>query len=342
MDMSRREFIRKMTALGFTVTTASALFTWLSCNPVGTSMPAGTATTTTPSTTSPPTSSPVISPTTEAPPTIIKPSGIYLSVAHGPSPKAITETAIRALGGMEQFVKAGDEVIIKPNICVGYHTYEYAATTNPEVVGTLVSLCRVAGAKRVRVMDSPFGSSAEQSYTNSGIGEAVHNASGQMEIMSDIKFRDTAIPNGIDLKNWVVYSDVLEADVVINVPIAKHHGLARLTLGMKNLMGVIQNRNDIHFNIGQRLADLTSLIRPTLTVVDCVRILMNNGPSGGDLADVKLTNTVIASPDIIAADAYATTLFGLTGADIPYIRAGAQMGLGTMDLQSVKVEEINV
>jgi uncharacterized protein (DUF362 family) len=359
MNMSRREFIRKMTALGFTVATASAIFTWLSCRPADTDMPIVTATTT-PSATSPPTSSPVLSPTdtptpttpmaptlnpappSEAPPTVIKSSGTYLSVARGQSPKAITEAAIRALGGIEQFVKAGDDVIIKPNICVAYHTFEYAATTNPEVVGTLVSLCKNAGAKRVRVMDQPFGGGAEQAYTRSGIGEAVRNAGGQMEIMSDIKFKDTAIPNGIDLKNWGVYSDVLEADVVINVPIAKHHNLARLTLGMKNLMGVIQNRNQIHFNIGQRLADLTSLIRPTLTVVDCVRILMNNGPTGGDLADVKLTNTVIASPDIVAADAYATTLFGLTGADIPYIRTGAQMGLGIMDLRSVKVEEINV
>jgi len=233
-------------------------------------------------------------------------------------------------------------VIIKPNICVAYHTYEYAATTNPEVVGTLVSLCKGAGARRVRVIDQPFGGSAEQAYARSGIADAVRNAGGLMEIMSSLKFKDATIPNGVDLKKWKVYSDVLGADVVINVPIAKHHSLARLTLGMKNLMGVIQNRSEIHFNIGQRLADLTSLIKPDLTVVDCVRILMNNGPTGGDLGDVKLTNTVIASHDIVAADACATRFFGLTGADIPYIRTAAQMGLGTMDLGRVKVEEINV
>jgi uncharacterized protein (DUF362 family) len=179
-------------------------------------------------------------------------------VVHGTTPKVITETAIKALGGIEKFVKAGDDVIIKPNICVAYHTYEYAATTNPEVVGTLVSLCKAAGARRVRVIDQPFGGSAEQAYARSGIGEAVRNAGGLMEIMSSLKFKDATIPNGVDLKKWKVYSDVLGADVVINVPIAKHHSLARLTLGMKNLMGVIQNRSEIHFNIGQRLADLTS------------------------------------------------------------------------------------
>jgi uncharacterized protein (DUF362 family) len=126
------------------------------------------------------------------------------------------------------------------------------------------------------------------------------------------------------------------------VPIAKHHSLARLTLGSKNLLGVVAKPNDIHRNLGQRVADLASLIRPTLTVVDAVRILTAHGPTGGSLNDVKQTNTVIASHDLVAADAYGATLFGMTGSDIAYIKAGAEMGLGTMDLKSIKVEEVNV
>ena len=146
----------------------------------------------------------------------------------------------------------------------------------------------------------------------------------------------------MDLKQWEVYQDVLKADVLIDVPIAKNHGLAMLTLGMKNLMGVIKNRSGMHINLGQRIADITSLVRPTLTVVDAVRILMDHGPTGGNLDDVKVTNTVIASHDIVATDAYAATLFGMTGADVPAILAGAKMGLGTMDLGAVKVEEISL
>jgi uncharacterized protein (DUF362 family) len=254
----------------------------------------------------------------------------------------MVEAAIRALGGIERFVKPGNDVIVKPNICVAYHTYEYAATTNPEVVGTLVALCVGASARRVRVMDQPFGGTGEQAYTRSGIAEAVKSAGGEMELMSRMKFRKTPIPDGRDIKEWSVYGDVLDADVIINVPIAKNHGLARLTLGMKNLMGLILDRGGFHSNIGQRLADLTSLVRPELTVVDAVRTLMRNGPTGGNLNDVKLTNTVIASHDIVAADAYATGLFDLTPADVSYILAGAQTGLGTMDLKSLKIEEIKV
>jgi uncharacterized protein (DUF362 family) len=266
----------------------------------------------------------------------------YLAAAHGASPAAITEAALKALGGMERFVKPGQQVIIKPNICVDYHTAEYAATTNPAVVATLVKLCLGAGAKRVRVMDMPFGGTPESAYAISGIGEAVKGAGGEMEIMSQVKFTRAAIAGGKDIQAWDIYRDALETDVLIDVPIAKHHSLARLTLGGKNLLGLVSNANQIHQNLGQRIADLISVIRPTLTVVDGYRILVAHGPTGGSLNDVQAANTVIASHDIVAADAYGATLFNLKGADIAFVKAAADMGLGTLDLASVKVAEISV
>ena len=266
----------------------------------------------------------------------------YLAVARGADPAAIVKAALDPLGGIERFVKKGQDVIIKPNICVDYHPAEYAATTNPVVVATLVALCLAAGAKRVRVMDSPFaGISPNSAYSASGIDAAVRIAGGEMEVMSPIKFAKFVIPQGKSITSWDIYRDVLETDVLIDVPIAKTHSLARLTLGGKNLLGVVLNPNQIHSDLGQRVADLMSLIRPTLTVVDAFRILVAHGPTGGSLNDVKPAHTIIASHDIIAADAYAATLFGLTGADIPYIQKGADMGLGKLDLSSVKVEEVN-
>jgi len=267
----------------------------------------------------------------------------YLAVARGADPAGITQAALAALGGIERFVKSGSDVVIKPNICVDYHGPEYAATTNPTVVATLVTLCLGAGAKRVRVMDTPLGgSTAETAYAASGIGDAVRAAGGQMEVMSPIKFAKFAIPGGKDITEWEIYRDALETDVLINVPIAKHHSLARLSLGNKNMMGLTIKANQFHRNLGQRIADLNSLVRPTLTVMDAVRILTAHGPTGGSLNDVKETNTVIASHDTVAADAYAATLFGLTGADVAYVKAAADMGLGTLDLKSIKVEETNV
>jgi uncharacterized protein (DUF362 family) len=289
------------------------------------------------------TGAPVVTPTETIVPTATPSAACPdLVVARGGEPEELVQRALAALGGMEQFVRPGDDVIIKPNICVAYHTYEYAATTNPWVVAALVRLCLEAGARRVRVMDYPFGGTPEQAYVRSGIQEQVGAAGGQMEIMPQFKFVSTEIPQGVDLRQCNIYDDVLNADVVINVPIAKTHGLARLTLGMKNLMGVIRDRPAMHRNLGQRLPDLASRIQPALTVVDAVRILVDNGPTGGSLDDVKKMDTVIASPDIVAADSFAATLFGLQPDDLSYVRAATAMGLGRSDLDSLKIEEISI
>ena len=147
----------------------------------------------------------------------------YLTVARGAGadPAELTRRAIAAVGGIERFVKPGANVIVKPNICNAYHGPEYASTTNPEVVATIVALCLGAGAKRVRVMDFPFGGSPQASYETSGIAEAVKAAGGEMEMMNRLKFGKTAIPQGKILKSSNVYGDILDADPVINVPIAK-------------------------------------------------------------------------------------------------------------------------
>jgi len=170
----------------------------------------------------------------------------------------------------------------------------------------------------------------------------VKAAGGEMMPMPDFKFVSTDIPEGVDLKRTKAFKDALEADVLIDVPIAKHHGSARLTLGMKNLMGLILDRGAIHNNLGQRIADLAVLFRPKLTVVDAILMLMRHGPSGGNLDDVKKMDTIIVSPDIVAADSYATTLFDLQPFDIEYIKAASRMGLGNSDLKSLKIEEIAV
>lgn len=264
-----------------------------------------------------------------------------LVAARGGEPEALVKQAVAALGGMERFVKPGAYVIIKPNICT-VRTYEYGATTNPWVVGALVRLCLEAGAGKVQVMDFPFGGPPDQTYVTSGIAEQVKLAGGEMVIMSGFKFKPTDIPDGKVLKSYKIYDDVLKADTLINVPILKHHSLAGLTIGLKNLMGMVLDRPNLHGNLGQLLPDLATRIRPTLTIVDAVRVLMANGPTGGNLDDVKKMDTIIASTDIVAADTYAANLFGYNPDKLPYIQTGAKNGLGRKDLENLKIGEINV
>jgi uncharacterized protein (DUF362 family) len=265
-----------------------------------------------------------------------------LVVAHGKQPEEMVRQALAALGGMERFVSPGNHVIVKPNICHGYYSYEYGATTNPWVVGALVKLAFEAGAKNVQVMDFPFGGPADKAYVMSGIEEQVIAAGGEMVVMPGIQFAKREVINGLDLQNIAIYDGLFDADAIINVPIAKTHSLAKLTLGMKNLMGVVQNRNIFHAKMGMRLVDLANMVKPALTLVDATRMLMANGPTGGNLDDVKLADTLIASTDIVAADSYAATLFNMQPDDLDYIVQGTKSGLGRSDLANLKIEEITV
>jgi uncharacterized protein (DUF362 family) len=266
-----------------------------------------------------------------------------LVVARNGEPEEMIQAALSALGGMKRFVNQGDVVVVKPNICISYYGYEYAATTNPWVVGAIVKLALDAGAKKVKVMDFPFGGTGERAYQVSGIQAEVQKAGGTMvEMTGKFKFVDTAIPKGQVLNSTPIYDEVLNADVLINVPIAKNHGLARLTLAMKNMMGVILYREMMHSNLGQKLADLNSRVKSHLVIVDAVRMLMQNGPTGGSLNYVRKANTIIASPDIVAADSYAATLFGLKPNDLSYIKKGYNLGLGNKHLNELKIEEISL
>jgi len=288
-----------------------------------------------------PTSEPEEIPTQEPSAT---PDSVYpdLAVARKGDPEQMVRAAVESLGGMGRFVKPGDVVVVKPNICASYHSYEYAATTNPWVVGAVVKMALESGAKQVKVMDFPFGGTAEQAYRASGIQAEVQKAGGKMVVMSNIKFVETAIPNGKDMKSARIYDDVLRADVLINVPIAKNHELALLTLGLKNLMGVIYDRPYMHINLGQRLADLSTRVPSNLVIVDAVRMLMAHGPTGGNLADVKKADTIIASPDIVAADSYAATMFGYEPDQLIYIKKAVQMGLGIKNLSKLNIKEIDL
>jgi uncharacterized protein (DUF362 family) len=263
-----------------------------------------------------------------------------LVVAHGASPEQIVKVAIGAMGGIKKFISRGDIVVIKPNI--GWdRTPEQAGNTNPEVVAVVVKLCFEAGAKKVKVFDRPVND-PRRCYVQSGIAPAASALGAEVDYVDERKFKDMAI-NGEALKSWPLYSEVFDADKVINIPIAKHHGLAKLTMSMKNWMGVMGgSRRQIHQKLDESLVDLSMKIKPTLTILDAVRILTANGPQGGSLADVKKLDTVIVGIDPVAIDSYGATLFGMKGSDLGYVRIGDKLGLGKMNLSNLRIKKIQV
>lgn len=260
-----------------------------------------------------------------------------LAAVEGESPAAITREAIAMLGGMKRFVGRGDKVVIKPNI--GWdRTPEMAACTNPEVVRTLVELVLDAGAKKAIVIDNTTNQ-AKRCYVRSGIQEAVKQAGGDMLFVDDYRVKKTAL-KGAWLKDWDVVLDVIEADKVINVPIAKHHSLCRLTLGMKNWLGAIGGaRNQLHQSIDQAVVDLAAFFKPQLTVLDAYRILVRNGPQGGRVSDTELVKTVVAGTDPVAVDAMGATFFEVAPRELPYLGLARERGLGEFDLEKVRIEK---
>jgi uncharacterized protein (DUF362 family) len=254
--------------------------------------------------------------------------------------RRLTRQALEALGGMNRFVSKGNVVWVKPDI--GWDRRpEQAATTNPDVVATLVEMSYQAGAKKVLVSDNPCNP-ARLSFPRSGIQQAAEKAGAEVIFLDERKFKKMSI-NGKVLGEWQVYQDIVEADRLINVPIAKNHNLCLATLGMKNLMGVIGGpRNRLHQDLGGTLVDLAAFLKPRLVVLDAIRVLTANGPVGGNLADVKRKDTLVAGVDQVAVDALGATLLGYKPASIGYIAQGDVRGLGTINFNSLAPKQIEV
>ncbi len=261
-----------------------------------------------------------------------------VGIGKGKDYPRLVRQVVALVGGMKAFVKPGARVVIKPNISWD-RPPEMAANTHPLIVRTLAEMALEAGASQVKIFDRTCNE-ARRCYHNSGILppiEAMDNRKVRCEYIDRRKFVTTPIPQGRVLKSWDIYRDALEADCYINVPVAKQHSRAGLTLGIKNSMGVLGgNRGQLHRELAQNLADLATVIRPTLTVIDATRMLLRNGPQGGRLEDVQINDTVLASSDPVAADACATALFGLAPDELGSTVAAAGMGLGTMQMNRIR------
>lgn len=242
---------------------------------------------------------------------------------------------------MNRFVARGETVVVKPNIAWDRRP-EQAATTNPEVVAELVRLCRAAGARSVIMTDVTLNE-AEACFNRSGIAEAARAAGAEVVLPEPRFFHDVDL-KGRTLGAWPVLEPFLEADKLINVPIAKHHSLTGVTLGMKNWYGLIGGaRSRLHQRIHESLVDLTAFAKPTLTVLDAYRVLLRGGPTGGSPLDVALKKTVIASTDPVAIDAYAAKAYwDLDAPRLRFLRLAEERGLGRADFASLRTRAVSV
>ena len=255
-------------------------------------------------------------------------ANVFAIAKSSTDPAELVRRAVDALGGMKRFVSRGDIVAIKPNI--GWDRMPvHAANTNPLVVAEVVKLAFDAGAKQVVVTDASCNE-ANRCFQRSGIWRASYALGATVVLPSAHRFRDMRMQGEV-LDQWPVYLPLVNADKVINVPVAKHHNLAKFTAGMKNWYGILGGRrNRLHQNIDVSIADLATFMRPTLTIVDATRVLLRNGPQGGNIDDARDMHQVIASLDQVASDAYACTLIGESASNVKYLKMGHDRGIGNM------------
>jgi uncharacterized protein (DUF362 family) len=262
--------------------------------------------------------------------------GQTMSIVRGADRIKTVGKAIDLLGGIERFVKPADTVVIKPNVAFATPPM-LGATTNPQLVAELVTLCRKARAKEVIVTDNPINDPAS-CFTLSGIGKAAARAGAKVVLPKDNLFKATTLENGKLIRNWPIFHEPFKnADKLIGVAPVKHHHRSGASMTMKNWYGLLGGRRNIfHQDINTIIAELSIMVTPTLVILDGTETMITNGPTGGSLSDLKRTNTLIASCDQVAADAFGSTLLGLKPADLAYLAKAQDLGSGTADYQSLK------
>jgi len=264
-----------------------------------------------------------------------------MAVIHGGEPRQLVQRALEELGGIQRFISRADIVVVKPNI--GWdRTPEQAANTNPELVAEVVRQCLTAGAQKVIVTDVSCND-PRRCFKRSGIADAARAEGAEILLPDPAKFKQVDLGGDL-LQDWPVFQPFLEADKIINLPIAKHHSLTGTTLGMKNWYGILGGqRHRLHQKIHESLVDLADFVRPTLTLIDSYRVLLRNGPTGGNLEDVLLKKTLVAGTDPVALDAYvAKAYWNLDPPALPYLKMAADRGLGSPQFENVHSKTVTL
>lgn len=260
-----------------------------------------------------------------------------LVIAQGTDPDSLIEKGLSALGGIGLLVKKGSSVVIKPNYSVPKRPGADAITTNPLLLAALVKQCLTAGAKEVKVIDFPFG--GPQCLVLSGIKDAVEKAGGKAFDIGEQNDFTEVDTGGVTLKKVMFSKDVLDADVLINFPILKHHAMTKVTMGLKGMMGLVQDRQYFHrTDLHQCIAELTAYRKPDLTILDAIKGITDRGPMGP--GTIKEWNQVVFGVDPVALDAYGANLFGVKPEEIAYITAAAKLGVGEIDTQKITVQKV--
>ncbi len=257
-------------------------------------------------------------------------------------PGVMYDQAIAAMGGIDKYVKPGQTVVLKPNIAWD-RSPELGANTNPELVKRVVESCYDAQASKVYVFDHSVDR-GDRCYKNSGIQAAVEGVGGIMVSASTGEYyKKVKIPGGKTLSTIKIHHLIVDSDVYFNIPVLKNHSATRLTMAMKNQMGIVYNMSDFHrFGLDACISEIGLYRKPDLNIMDAYRVTMTNGPHRASKRDLELKKSLLLSPDIVAIDSAGAKMFGIKPKHISYIKRGAKLKLGEMDLSKITIKKIHL
>ncbi|HVM59844.1 MAG TPA: DUF362 domain-containing protein [Verrucomicrobiae bacterium] len=262
--------------------------------------------------------------------------GHKMSIVTGADRVKTIQRAFASLGGIDQFIRKGDRVLLKVNAAFATPA-ALGATSHPQLVAEIVRLCLQAAAASVIVSDNPIND-PQSCFRLTGIAEAAESAGARLMLPQEHYFKPTSVRGGTLIEDWpLLYEPFRDVNKVIGIAPVKDHHRSGASMSMKNWYGLMGGRRNVfHQDIHNIIKELAMLVSPTLVVLDGTMTMMSNGPTGGSLDDLKPTNMMIVSTDQVAADAFGATLLGKTAADLPYIAKAAAAGRGTPDYESLK------
>ena len=262
--------------------------------------------------------------------------GPKMSIITGAERVRTINRGFAALGGIEQFIKKGDRVLLKVNAAFASPP-ALGATAHPQLVAEVIRLCYQAGADSVAVSDNPIND-PQSCFLLTGIAEAVQTAGARLVLPQEHYFKPTTVRDGTLIKNWpLLYEPFRSVNKLIGIAPVKDHHRSGASMSIKNWYGLMGGRrNTFHQDIHNIIKELAMLVSPTLVILDGTTTMMSNGPTGGSFDDLKQTNTMIVSTDQVAADAFGATLLGKNAANLPFIAKAASAGRGTADYESLK------
>lgn len=263
-------------------------------------------------------------------------------------PALLVEKALESLGGAEKIVPSGASIFVKPN--VGF--YDKEAATDPAVVVAAVNCLKRASPSRIVAGESSVrGNDTEHALQVTGMRSIVGEAGVEVKDLRKDQEVNVSVPKGKAMSSVNVFKIVRDSSFIVDIPRLKRHSATTTTISLKNMMGTVPDSEKGRFhqvNLNQCIADLNSVMRPSLVIIDATRVMTKRGPTGGIMVEL---NTVMASLDPVAADLVAAEeLFKAEGATDPtasagrveHIRMAAELGVGVADRSKIEVMEVKV